>query len=85
MLNRYETISSMDFLRRSWFLILFIGGVIYWVGQQSVSISGIATANDRITRIENRANLLESTIGKLELKIDTIKEDVTLIKAAVIK
>jgi len=35
--------------------------------------------------LENRTTVLETGIGQLQLKIDGIKEDLTLIKTAVIK
>ena len=28
----------LDFLRSTWFLIVFIGGVIYWVARQDYSL-----------------------------------------------
>lgn len=75
----------IDILRDSWFLIVFVAGVIYWVARQDSSLSELSRQNDRITALENRTTILESGIGQLQLKIDGIKEDVTLIKSAVIK
>lgn len=75
----------IDTLRGSWFLIAFIGGLIYWVARQDSSLADIERADSRITALENRTTILESGIGQLQLKIDGIKEDVTLIKSAVIK
>lgn len=75
----------IDVLRDSWFLIVFVAGVIYWVARQDSSLSELSRQNDRITALENRTTILESGIGQLQLKIDGIKEDVTLIKSAVIK
>ena len=77
--------NAIEFLHRGWFLILFIGGVIYWAGQQSVFITGVAKADDRITALETRTNVLENGIGQLKTKIDSLREDVGLIKTAVIK
>ena len=48
-------------------------------------IDELERQNQRITSLENRTTILESGIGQLQLKIDGIKEDVTLIKSAVIK
>jgi len=78
-------INFLDILRDSWFLIAFISGVIYWVARQDSSLSELERQNERITSLENRTTILESGIGQLQLKIDGIKEDVTLIKSAVIK
>ncbi len=75
----------LDFLRNSWFLIAFIGGVIYWVARADNSLVEIDRLGARMTTLENRTTILETGIGQLQLKIDGIKEDVTLIKTAVIK
>jgi hypothetical protein len=75
----------LELLRNSWFLIAFIAGVIYWVARQDSSLSELERQEQRITTLENRTTILESGIGQLQLKIDGIKEDVTLIKSAVIK
>jgi hypothetical protein len=80
-----KTVSGLDLLRNSWFLLAFAGGVIYWVAKQDSSLSDIKKNESRITSLENRATILESGIGQLQLKIDGIKEDLTLIKSAVIK
>ncbi len=78
-------VSIIDTLRDSWFLIAFIAGIIYWVARQDSSLTDIARADSRITSLENRTTILETGIGQLQMKIDGIKEDVTLIKSAVIK
>ena len=57
----------------------------YWVARQDFSLDDLARANDRINALENRTTILETGIGQLQMKIDGIKEDVTLIKSAVIK
>ena len=75
----------LEVLRNSWFLIAFVAGVIYWVARQDSSLSELERQEQRITTLENRTTILESGIGQLQLKIDGIKEDVTLIKSAVIK
>lgn len=75
----------LDFLRDSWFLIAFIAGVIYWVARQDSSLAEIQRADARITSLENRTTVLETGIGQIQIKIDDIKEDLNLIKGAVIK
>lgn len=77
--------SIVDFLRDSWFLIAFIAGVIYWVARQDTSLAQIERADVRITALENRTTVLETGIGQIQIKIDDIKEDLNLIKSAVIK
>lgn len=76
---------SLDFLRNSWFLIMFIGGLVYWAARQDLSVAEHETFNRRLTSLENRTTILETGIGQIQIKIDDIKEDLTLIKSAVIK
>lgn len=81
-----QTIGGIiDSLRDSWFLIAFIAGLIYWVARQDSSLMDLERADRRITALENRTTLLETGIGQLQIKLDGIKEDVALIKTAVIK
>ncbi|MBO8425661.1 MAG: hypothetical protein IAC69_04260 [Proteobacteria bacterium] len=75
----------LDFLRNSWFLIAFIAGMIYWVARQDSSLAELDRADHRLTALENRTTILETGIGQLQIKIDTIREDVALIKTAVIQ
>ena len=75
----------IDTLRSGWFLIAFIGGMIYWVARQDNALVELDRLTVRMTTLENRTTVLETGIGQLQLKIDGIKEDVTLIKSAVIK
>ncbi|MFA7188321.1 MAG: hypothetical protein WC137_02515 [Alphaproteobacteria bacterium] len=53
--------------------------------RQSSAIDEIKKSDARITSLENRTTILESGIGQLQLNIDGIKEDLSLIKSAVIK
>ena len=76
---------SLDLLRNSWFLIVFIGGLVYWAARQDISVAEHETLDSRITSLENRTTILETGIGQIQIKIDDIKEDLTLIKGAVIK
>jgi len=75
----------IDTLRSGWFLIAFVAGLIYWVARQDNALVELDRLTVRMTTLENRTTVLESGIGQLQLKIDAIKEDVTLIKTAVIK
>ena len=76
---------SLEFLRNSWFLIMFIGGLVYWAARQDFSVAELERADTRITSLENRTTILETGIGQIQIKIDDIKEDLNLIKSAVIK
>jgi hypothetical protein len=75
----------LELLRDGWFLVACVFGVIYWIARQDSSLEELVRQDQRITSLENRTTILESGIGQLQLKIDGIKEDVTLIKSAVIK
>ncbi len=75
----------LEILRNSWFLLAFAFGVVYWVARQDSSLNELERADSRITALENRTTILETGLGQLQLKIDGIKEDITLIKSAVIK
>lgn len=85
MKKQQKMLNILDVLRDSWFLIAFVSGVIYWVARQDSSLVELEHLDKRITSLENRTTTLESGIGQLQLKIDGIKEDVMLIKSAVIK
>ena len=85
MPQKQNITNFLELLRNSWFLLAFAAGVIYWVARQDSSLNELERADTRITALENRTTILESGIGQLQLKIDGIKEDVTLIKSAVIK
>ncbi|MDW2995279.1 MAG: hypothetical protein R8N24_04645 [Alphaproteobacteria bacterium] len=75
----------LECLRDSWFLIAFIAGLIYWVARQDLSVAELERVDSRITSLENRTTILETGIGQIQIKIDDIKEDLNLIKGAVIK
>lgn len=75
----------IEFLRDSWFIIVFIAGVIYWAAKQDFSVLELERVDARITSLENRTTILETGIAKIQIKIDDIKEDLTMIKSAVIK
>ena len=72
-------------LHDSWILIVFIGGLIYWVARQDFSVAELTRVDARITSLENRTTILETGIARIQIKIDDIKEDLNLIKGAVIK
>lgn len=85
MQTRNGLSNIIDTLRSGWFLIAFIAGLIYWVARQDNALVELDRLTVRMTTLENRTTVLESGIGQLQLKIDAIKEDLTLIKTAVIK
>jgi hypothetical protein len=72
-------------LRSTWPVLIFVGGIVWWAAGQNSSLSGIQKNEARIAALETRAAAMESGISQLQLKIDAIKEDLSLIKGAVIK
>jgi hypothetical protein len=85
-MQKHNGLSNIiETLRSGWFLIAFIAGMIYWVARQDNALVELDRLTVRMTTLENRTTVLESGIGQLQLKIDAIKEDLTLIKTAVIK
>ncbi|MBR6838062.1 MAG: hypothetical protein IKM94_00640 [Alphaproteobacteria bacterium] len=85
MPKKTDFMNILEILRNSWFLLAFAFGAVYWVARQDSSVAELKRADSRITALENRTTILETGLGQLQLKIDGIKEDVTLIKSAVIK
>ena len=86
MKNELEPmVGFIDFLRNSWFLIVFVAGLIYWAARQDFSMAELERVDARVTSLENRTTILETGIGQIQIKIDDIKEDLNLIKGAVIK
>ena len=86
MKNELEPmVGFIDFLRNSWFLIVFVAGLIYWAARQDFSVAELERVDARVTSLENRTTILETGIGQIQIKIDDIKEDLNLIKGAVIK
>ena len=50
-----------------------------------LSLDELHRTDSRLTALENRTTILETGLGQLQIKIDTIREDVALIKTAVIQ
>ncbi len=85
MPKKQNITNIIDTLRTGWVLLAAVFGIVYWIARQDSSLTELERAETRITALENRTTILESGIGQLQMKIDGIKEDVTLIKSAVIK
>ncbi len=83
--SKSPAMGVIDTLRDSWFLIAFIAGMVYWVARADSSMLELDRAGNRITALENRTTILETGIAQLQMKIDGIKEDLSLIKSVVIK
>jgi hypothetical protein len=77
--------AALDQLRSAWFVLAAAAGIIYWAAKHDSSLGDIKDNRNRIGTLENRIVVLESGLDKLQMKIDGIKEDLTMIKKAVIK
>ncbi len=84
-LSQSPVMGIFEIIKESWFLIAFVGGMIYWAARQESALAFIQKDDARITALENRTMFLESGFSDLKINIDLIKEDLQLIKMAVIK
>ena len=74
-----------EIVKSGWILAGAFAGIIYWAARQDSALSDIKENRTKIGMLENRIIVLESGLDKLSVKIDGIKEDLSLIKTAVLK
>jgi uncharacterized protein YceH (UPF0502 family) len=74
----------METLRNSWFLIIFIGTAIYWVAKHDFNAIDAQRNEARISAIEPRVAALESGIAQLQLRLDIIHDDLSIIKKHIV-
>ena len=74
-----------ELVRNTWIILAAVGGIIYWAARQDNALGDIKENRTKIGMLENRIVILESGLDKLSVKIDAIKEDLSLIKSAVLK
>ena len=75
----------IDQIRNAWFILAAVIGIIYWAAKHDTSLQDIKENRTKIGMLENRMIVLEIGLDKLAVKIDGIKEDLSLIKSAVLK
>jgi len=75
----------LDKMRNDWITLDATTGIIYWAAKQDSSLADIKENRTKIGMLENRIIALESGLDKLAVKIDGLKEDISLIKSAVLK
>lgn len=68
-----------------WVIAVAFTGVIYWAARHDSSLDDIKEHKIKIDSLEKRITILESGIDTLQVKMNDIKEDLSLIKSAVIK
>jgi len=86
MTKRYNNaIKITEIARNSWIILAAASGIIYWAAKHDSSLKDITKNEARIATLESRTAVLESGIGQMQSKINDIKDDLTLIKSAVIK
>ena len=83
--KKTQAATFLEMLRSSWFLLAFAFAVVYWVAKQDSALTDIKKSEARITSLESRMAGLESGFAQLLLKLDVMKEDLTLIKTAILK
>ena len=85
MIKKKHHIPISEVIRGIWFITLAFIGVIYWAARQDSSLDDIREHKIKIDSLENRIIIIEVSLNKLQVKMDDIKEDLSLIKSAVIK
>ena len=75
----------IESLRASWFLWLAIGAAIYWVARMDASLDRVHSNTARIIALESRMAAMDTGIAQVKLKIDGVRDDLVLIKRAVIR
>ena len=80
-----KKISVLEHARNMWFVLLILSGIIYWAARHDVAILQISENRTRIQIMESRIYTLESGLDKIRVQMDNIREDLSLIKAAVIR
>jgi uncharacterized protein YoxC len=85
MSNKQNVAQIVDVLRSWWFILAFAFGVVYWVAKQDSALTDIKKSESRISNLESRMAGLESGFAQLQQKLDGMKEDLVLIKSAILK
>ncbi|MDR1826093.1 MAG: hypothetical protein LBQ49_00190 [Rickettsiales bacterium] len=85
MKQKSQFFNTAELLRNTWIVLAAIGGIIYWAARQDSSLADIKENRTKIGMLENRIIILENGLDKLAVKIDGMREDLSLIKSAVLK
>jgi hypothetical protein len=85
MIKKHNVFRVAEFVRNAWVILAAAAGIIFWAAKQESSLADIKENRMKIGTLETRIAVLESGLDKLSVKIDGIKEDLSLIKSAVLK
>jgi hypothetical protein len=85
MTSKKKSPHIAELLKSGWIVLAAFTGIIYWAARQDGSLMDIKENQTKISMLENRITVLEIGLDKLSVKIDGIKEDLLIIKNAVIK
>jgi uncharacterized protein with ATP-grasp and redox domains len=85
MKSSKKQIPISEIVKVSWFILVAFTGIIYWAAKQDSSINDVKEHKIKIASLENRITVLENGLDKIQVKIDDIKDDLSLIKTAVLK
>ena len=85
MIDQKRHFPISEIIKSGWIIIAALITIIYWAARQDSSLEEIKEHKIKINGLESRITLLESGLDKIQVKIDDIKEDLSLIKSAVLK
>jgi len=81
----HTTSSAIDQIKNTWLVLAAFAGIIYWAAKHDSSLPYIRENKARIGQMERHIIVLESNLGKIQAQFNGIREDLTLIKQAVLK
>ena len=85
IMKKHKPTPIFDVVKSGWILACAFAGIIYWAARHDSSLTDVKENRTKIGMLENRIIALESGLDKLAVKIDNIREDLSLIKTAVLK
>ena len=75
----------IDQIRQLWFVFVAISGIVYWAAKHDAALLIISDNKTRIGLLESRIIVLESGLEKIRVQIDGIRDDLLIIKGAVVR
>ena len=83
--SKHQMFHIAEFIRNTWIIMAALGGIVWWAARQDSSLADVKENRTKIGMLETRIAILETGLQKLQIKIDGIREDLVLIKTAVLK
>jgi hypothetical protein len=81
----HTTHSIVDQVKNIWFILAAFVAVIFWVARHETALPDIQENKARIGHLERHIIILESNFSRLQMQIDGIRDDLGIIKQAVLK